>query len=130
LSTRTYHSTGAVSFSTKGEYGVRLMAQLAARHGSGPSSLSEIAEQEDLPRAYLEQLVMSLRDADLVRSTRGAHAYDGPRAQKIQMSDVLRARGPDRADDCATETPVTGLPCAADCTVNFLCSVRDASSAP
>jgi len=73
LATRTYHSTGAVSFSTKGEYGVRLMAQLARRFGTGPASLTDIADEEDLPRAYLEQLVISLRDAELVQSTRGAH---------------------------------------------------------
>ena len=67
-----FHGSGAVSFSTKGEYGVRLMVQLGRHHGRGPASLAEIAVDEDLPRAYLEQLVMSLRDAGLVRSTRGA----------------------------------------------------------
>ena len=49
------------------------MAQLARRFGTGPASLTDIADEEDLPRAYLEQLVISLRDADLVQSTRGAH---------------------------------------------------------
>jgi len=68
-----FHGSGAVSFSTKGEYGVRLMVQLGRHYGTGPASLSEIAAEEDLPRAYLEQLVMSLRDAGLVASTRGAH---------------------------------------------------------
>src|ERR1035437_5220866 len=46
LSTRIYHSTGAVSFSTKGEYGVRLMAQLARRFRTGPRSLAELTERE------------------------------------------------------------------------------------
>jgi Rrf2 family cysteine metabolism transcriptional repressor len=131
LSARTYHSTGAVSFSTKGEYGVRLMAQLAARHGSGPASLGEIAEQEELPRAYLEQLVMSLRDADLVRSTRGAHGgYELARPpDMIPMGEVLRAlEGPIAPMICATEEPGHGA-CARSghCTVNFLWTrVRDA----
>jgi len=49
------------------------MVQLGRRYGTGPASLAEIAADEDLPRAYLEQLVMSLRDAGLVTSTRGAH---------------------------------------------------------
>jgi Rrf2 family cysteine metabolism transcriptional repressor len=131
LSARTYHSTGAVSFSTKGEYGVRLMAQLAARHGSGPASLSEIAEQEELPRAYLEQLVMSLRDADLVRSTRGAHGgYELARPpEMIQMGEVLRAlEGPIAPMICASEEPGHAA-CvrSGHCTVNFLWTrVRDA----
>src|SRR6202008_4575869 len=48
-----FHGTGAVAFSTKGEYGVRLMVQLGRHFGAGPASLSEIATEEDLPRAYL-----------------------------------------------------------------------------
>jgi Rrf2 family transcriptional regulator, cysteine metabolism repressor len=131
LSARTYHSTGAVSFSTKGEYGVRLMAQLAARHGTGPASLSEIAEQEELPRAYLEQLVMSLRDADLVRSTRGAHGgYELARPpEMIQMGEVLRAlEGPIAPMICATEEPGhAACTRSGHCTVNSLWTrVRDA----
>jgi Rrf2 family protein len=131
LATRTYHSTGAVSFSTKGEYGVRLMAQLARHHGLGPASLTEIAEQEDLPRAYLEQLVISLRDADLVHSTRGAHGgYELTRApEQIQMSEVLRAlEGPIAPMICATDD-TDHMTCARTgfCTVNFMwVRVRDA----
>src|SRR6187431_3444376 len=68
-----FHGTGAVAFSTKGEYGVRLMVQLARHYGNGPVSLAGVAAEEDLPRAYLEQLVVSLREAGLVVSTRGAH---------------------------------------------------------
>src|SRR5512140_3196281 len=100
------------------------MAQLAQRHGHGPASLTEVAEQEDLPRAYLEQLVINLRDADLVRSTRGAHGgYELTRApEEILMSDVLRA----------LEGPIAPMICAGDdaehatctragyCTVNFM----------
>jgi Rrf2 family protein len=113
-----------VSFSTKGEYGVRLMAQLASRYGSGPASLTEIAEQEDLPRAYLEQLVISLRDADLVQSTRGAHGgYELTRApDQVVMGEVLRAlEGPIAPMICATDDP-DHMTCARSghCTVNFM----------
>ena len=131
LATRTYHSTGAVSFSTKGEYGVRLMAQLARRHGQGPASLTDIAEQEDLPRAYLEQLVISLRDANLVQSTRGAHGgYELTRPpEQITMAEVLRAlEGPIAPMICVTDNPVHNT-CARTgyCTVNFMWfRVRDA----
>lgn len=131
LATRTYHSTGAVSFSTKGEYGVRLMAQLARRHGGGPASLTEIAELEDLPRAYLEQLVISLRDADLVRSTRGAHGgYELSRPpEQISMSEVLRAlEGPIAPMICVSDNPEHAT-CVRSgfCTVNFMwVRVRDA----
>ena len=120
-----------MSFSTKGEYGVRLMAQLAQHHGLGPASLTDIAEQEDLPRAYLEQLVISLRDAQLVHSTRGAHGgYELTRAPKdIRMGEVLRAlEGPIAPMICATDDP-GHVTCARTgyCTVNFMwLRVRDA----
>jgi Rrf2 family cysteine metabolism transcriptional repressor len=122
-----------VSFSTKGEYGVRLMAQLARRHGRGPASLTEIAEQEDLPRAYLEQLVISLRDAALVQSTRGAHGgYELTRPpEEIRMGEVLRAlEGPIAPMICVTDEP-GHVSCARAgfCTVNFMwVRVRDAIS--
>lgn len=131
LATRTYHSTGAVSFSTKGEYGVRLMAQLARRFGDGPASLTEIAEQEELPRAYLEQLVISLRDAELVQSTRGAHGgYELTRPpEQIVMGEVLRAlEGPIAPMICVTDDP-HHVTCerTGHCTVNFMwVKVRDA----
>ena len=121
-----------MSFSTKGEYGVRLMVQLGRRYGHGPASLAEIATAEDLPRAYLEQLVMSLRDAGLVSSTRGAHGgYEltSPPSE-IRMSDVLRAlEGPIAPMICATDDPEHGLVCdrTSSCTVNLLwVRVRDA----
>src|SRR5665811_2077562 len=60
-------------FSTKAEYGVRLMVELGRQPGSAPVSLGVIAEAEQLPLSYLEHLVARLRNAGLVRSTRGAH---------------------------------------------------------
>ena len=110
---------------------MRLMAQLAQRHGHGPASLTDIAEQEDLPRAYLEQLVISLRDADLVQSTRGAHGgYELTRPpEDIKMGEVLRAlEGPIAPMICVTEDPGHQM-CSRTgyCTVNFMwVRVRDA----
>jgi Rrf2 family cysteine metabolism transcriptional repressor len=121
-----------VSFSTKGEYGVRLMVQLGRRFGTGPASLAEIAAEEDLPRAYLEQLVMSLRDAGLVVSTRGAHGgYELARdPSSVRMGEILRAlEGPIAPMFCATDDPEHAVLCdrSSRCTVNILwVRVRDA----
>ena len=61
-------------FSTKAEYGVRLMVELGRRDGeAGPVALAVVAEAESLPLAYLEHLVAKLRQAGLVTSVRGAH---------------------------------------------------------
>src|SRR5665809_127183 len=80
-------------FSTKAEYGMRVMAHLADRSGDGPVALSAIAEVEGLPLAYLEHLVQRLRRADLVASRRGARGgYTLARpAASITMAEVVRA---------------------------------------
>jgi Rrf2 family protein len=107
------------------------MVQLGRRFGDGPASLAEIAADEDLPRAYLEQLVTSLRDAGLVVSTRGARGgYElaAPPAD-IRMSEVLRAlEGPIAPMICASDE-VDHVTCdrSTRCTVNVLwIRVRDA----
>ena len=108
------------------------MVQLARRFGTGPASLAEIAAEEDLPRAYLEQLVMSLRDAALVTSTRGAHGgYELAREPRsVRMGEVLRAlEGPIAPMFCASDDPEHAIVCdrSARCTVNVLwVRVRDA----
>ena len=118
-------TSGAVHFSTRGEYGVRLMVELARHHGSGPVSLAEVAEHEELPRPYLEQLVTSLREADLVTSTRGARGgYALARdPAAIRMGEVIRAlEGPIAPMVCASEDPAHAALCGRTgfCTVNLL----------
>jgi Rrf2 family protein len=80
-------------FSTKSEYGVRVMVQLARRRGAGPVPLAEIAQDENLPLPYLEQLMSRLRRAELVSSTRGAHGgYELARDPgAITMAQVVHA---------------------------------------
>jgi Rrf2 family transcriptional regulator, cysteine metabolism repressor len=80
-------------FTTKAEYGVRLLVELG-RQGSGqPVSLKAIAEAEGLPLAYLERIVALLKKAALVESTRGAHGgYRLTRAaDAITMDEVVLA---------------------------------------
>jgi Rrf2 family transcriptional regulator, cysteine metabolism repressor len=96
-------------FSTRSEYGVRVMIQLGRRHGDGPVSLADVAESEQLPLSYLEQLVARLRKAELVTSTRGAHGgYELARPPgAIAMSDVVQAlEGSIAPMECLTD-PVT-----------------------
>jgi len=120
-----FPGTGAVHFSTRGEYGVRMMVELARHHGAGPVSLAEMADHEDLPRPYLEQLVVSLREAGLVHSTRGAHGgYELTREPSlIRMGEVLRAlEGPIAPMVCASEDPAHASICdrTGYCSVNHL----------
>ncbi len=96
-------------FSTKAEYGVRLMIELGRRsHGDPenegePVALSAVAESEVLPLSYLEHLVAKLRQAGLVTSVRGAHG--GYRLARppadIEMLEVVQAlEGPIAPMEC------------------------------
>ena len=60
-------------FTTKAEYGVRVLIQLGLRGTDQPLALKAIAEAEQLPLAYLERIAALLKKAGLVISTRGAH---------------------------------------------------------
>ncbi len=101
-----------LGISTKGEYGVRIMVDLARHYGEHPRSLTDIAQTEVLPLAYLEQLVKLLREANppLVMSTRGAHGgYRLSRSpEEITMGEIVRVlEGPIAPMICATEGEMT-----------------------
>ena len=80
-------------FSTRAEYGVRVMAHLADRDDGDPVALGTVAEAEGLPLAYLERIVALLRKSGLVESTRGAHGgYRLARpAEEIRMDEAVAA---------------------------------------
>src|SRR5919202_1076442 len=80
-------------FTTKAEYGVRLLIQLGLQGGDQPVSLKAVAEAEDLPLAYLERIAALLKKAELVQATRGAHGgYVLARpAEEITMDQVVLA---------------------------------------
>jgi Rrf2 family protein len=114
-------------FSTKAEYGVRVMAHLAKHDGERPISLSTIADAEGLPLAYLEHLVQRLRKAGLVESRRGAHGgYTLAReAEEITMAEVVRAlEGEIAPIECITADADGSLVCAREhdepCPTKFL----------
>jgi Rrf2 family transcriptional regulator, cysteine metabolism repressor len=102
-------------FSTKAEYGVRVMAHLAKHNGEEPISLGSIADSEGLPLAYLEHLVQRLRRAGLVESRRGAHGgYSLARpADSISMAEVVEAlEGEIAPIECITAGADGTLVCA------------------
>lgn len=59
-------------FSTKSRYGLRVMIELGLGHGQGLTQLKSIAENEEISEKYLEQIIIALRAAGLVKSVRGA----------------------------------------------------------
>jgi Rrf2 family protein len=61
-----------VKVSTRGDYASRALLSLAL-HGDAqaPTSVRDIAERTGLPQPYLEQILLALKGAGLVRSKRG-----------------------------------------------------------
>ena len=80
-------------FTTKAEYGVRLLIQLGLQGREAPVSLKAVAEAEGLPLAYLERIAALLKKAELVSATRGAHGgyVLARRAEEITMDQVVLA---------------------------------------
>ena len=57
--------------SSRADYGVRALFDLAQRYGQGPVQSRDIASRQMVPEAYLHQVLGALNRAGLVRSTRG-----------------------------------------------------------
>jgi Rrf2 family transcriptional regulator, cysteine metabolism repressor len=57
--------------STRAEYGIRALIDLARHYGEGPVQSHDIARRQGLPEPYLNQLMTVLRRAGLVHSKRG-----------------------------------------------------------
>jgi len=62
-----------VRVTTWAEYGLIVALHLARRRESGTLPARDVAESEGLPTDYVEQILLKLRRAGLVTSTRGAH---------------------------------------------------------
>ena len=102
-------------FSTKAEYGIRVLVDLAQREGAQPVPLGDIAEANGLPLAYLEHLVARLRKAGLVESRRGARGgyLLGRPADEITMSEVVEAlEGSIAPIECISEGADGAIVCA------------------
>jgi Rrf2 family protein len=77
----------------KGDYGLRAMIDLASRYGEGPVPSAAIAARQRIPEHFLDQLLIGLRRAGLLKSQRGpqgGHMLARPPAQ-ITMGDVIYA---------------------------------------
>ena len=105
-------------FSTKAEYGIRVMVELARRAGGDggvPVPLAEIAAHDGLPLAYLEHLVARLRKSGLVdsrRGSRGGYMLARP-ASEITMAEVVEAlEGSIAPIECISEASDGSIVCS------------------
>ncbi len=104
----------------KGDYGLRAMIDMAGRYGQGPTPSAEIARRQAIPEHFLDQVLITLRRAGLVKSQRGpqgGHMLAKAPAQ-ISMYDVLVAlEGAPTSLDC--------VPQPSSCQLSPGCAMRD-----
>ncbi len=84
-----------IKLSTKGRYGTRLMQNLAIHYNNGNESviLKNISDEEEISIRYLEQIIIPLKIARLVKSIRGAgggYTLSRPPSE-IKLSEILHA---------------------------------------
>lgn len=79
--------------STKGRYAVTAMLYLALEGKSGPVTLADVSDKQDISLSYLEQLFSALRAKSLVRGVRGPGGgyYLGRDASEISISNIICA---------------------------------------
>jgi len=112
-----------VRVSTRGEYGVRAMLDLALHYEESATPLRIVAQRQELSESYLEQLIGALRKAGLVTSVRGAQGgYRLARPPgEIRIGEVMRAvEGPIGPSDCVSESGRAGCRQAPHCVTRLL----------
>jgi Rrf2 family transcriptional regulator, cysteine metabolism repressor len=129
-------------FSTKAEYGVRVMVELARRASEAAAGddgedgetggdpvipLAEIAEHDGMPLAYLEHLVARLRKAGLLdsrRGSRGGYMLARP-ADQITMAEVVEAlEGTIAPIECISQGPDGSIVCSRESDSAHVCPTK------
>ena len=106
---------------TQAEYGLICALHLARRISDGPVTGREIAATERLPADYVEQIMLKLRRAEIVKSTRGARGgyHLARQPEEISVRDVIAASEHSTFEVHCTSHPVEEERCASshDCSI-------------
>lgn len=97
-----------MTFTAKEDYGLRAILDIAANSTGGPVQAREIAQRQRIPEQFLEQLLATMRRAELIRSIRGAGGgyVLAMEPNNLRVGDVLRAlSGPLVPHDLSTPGP-------------------------
>ncbi len=81
-----------MKLSQRGEYALRALLVLGMNHGPEVVRIRDIAQQQNIPRRFLEQILNDLKSAGFVQSRRGvAGGYRLQRApDEISLADIIR----------------------------------------
>jgi Rrf2 family protein len=110
--------------SQKARYALHALIVLAEHGGREPLMIADIAKEAQVPRKFLEQILLSLKRRGIVQSVRGrAGGYRlGRSAKEISFADVIRETdGPLALSPCVSVTAYHKCP---DCVDEATCAIR------
>lgn len=111
--------------SKKCKYAIHALVYLAERFQQGPVHIQEIAEAENIPKKFLEAILLELRNAKILHSKKGKgggyYLYRKP--SEVTMTEIIRLM-----DGAIAMLPCVSLnyyePCE-ECRDEASCGIRD-----
>lgn len=112
--------------SKKCKYAIHALVYLAERYQKGPVHIQEIAEEQRIPKKFLEAILLELRNAQILHSKKGKgggyYLYKNP--EEMNLKEIIRLM-----DGAIAMLPCVSLnyyePCE-ECINEHLCGIRDA----
>lgn len=94
------------SLSQKAKYALRALQVLAHEHGKGPILIADIAAREDIPKKFLELILLELKNAGILQSKKGkGGGYQLRRPpEKVTLGNIIRV----------IDGPIAPLPCVSE----------------
>ncbi|MCB9544459.1 MAG: Rrf2 family transcriptional regulator [Myxococcales bacterium] len=95
-----------MKLSTRSRYATLALFDIAFHNEGQPTQVRQIAERQDIPARFLEQIFQDLKRADLVDGKRGRNGgyYLKREPERISLGDIVRAtEGPIEASFCQLE---------------------------
>jgi Rrf2 family cysteine metabolism transcriptional repressor len=96
-----------MKLSKRGEYGLRALQDLAAHYGEGPIPNNLLAERNNIPPRFLEQIMLTLKHGRTVHSQKGPQGgyYLARPPEEINLAEAVRLLdGPLAPISCVSET--------------------------
>jgi Rrf2 family cysteine metabolism transcriptional repressor len=109
-----------MKISSRGRYSTRLMVELAFHYGEKPVLLKNVSSSQEISLKYLSQLIIPLKIAGLINSSRGAHGgyFLAKHPKDIKLSEIIAAvEGSLNLVECVDNPEI--------CSRSVSCSSRD-----
>ncbi len=110
--------------SKKSKYAIIALTHLAKQQGKGPIMIGRIAEEENIPKKFLEGILFELKNAGIVNSHRGKHGgyYLLKQPREVHLAQIMRIfDGPIALIPCVTYQYYESCP---ECKDEKTCAIR------